>query len=550
MRVSFRFLVWAALWAIALVGMGFGARAAGRAFDAYMESGNAPAASALALLPGAAEGFVFEPDLVARWRLFRRWKLDASLQEFSRLRPFLETWGLAQPKVGPLESLLLRGWSRNLAVAWTSDGSALWFAAPVGTRQETARWLADFFLRSSFHPEKRRIERRGQQWWIEIEDARLLPEGRLAQIAVVRGIAVLAIGRKGASPITAVLSPDGPGIVRCPEAAVALEGALRPEAGLTGLLRVPRPGHPTHTITWRITPAVAEGDSAAFTLDLRIPSCRADSASAVLPDAARLGALAQPEDALSLVTSPSDLAALRVFLARALPRAANARLEQAGRGWIPESYRPIWTPVFDKLDNQLFLGIGNPSPFTAKGRLVLPRVAAAAPFEDPAAFLAALEQTVLRVNREQHVNLIIRKRSGASGDSYRVTGGDFSWARALGLAELPSFGFAKGLLLVATDSPTLEKAMERAATEAAVGEPQRGSRLRASLPRFGGALRTGLLVAGAFLDSDDEWMSPSALRWVDETLAALRSFGEARVDLECEPGAWKLRARLTPARQP
>jgi hypothetical protein len=547
MRVSPRFLAWTALWAVILAAMWFGGRAAGRAFDDYMDSGDASAATALAALPAEADGFVFEPDPVARWRLFRRWKLDASLQEFSRLRPLLENWGLGQPKVTPLEGLLLHFWPKNLAVAWSAERGFLWFAAPVGNRWETGRWLADLFLRSPQRPEKCRVERDGGQWWVDVEDPRLLPEGRVAQLAVVRGIAVLAIGPRGSSPLAPVLAPSGPGIASDPEAAAALEGALRPDAGPAGIVRIVRPGHVTHTLSWRLTPEGAAGDE-ALSLDLRLPSCRATAPSAPVPGAARLGALAQPDDIVAVVGARPDLAALAELCGRALPPAMAARLGQAGPGWIPEAFRPAWEPVFKKLGDEVFVGVGGGSSPGERARPGFPRAVVAIPMEDPAAFLSALEQTILRCNREQNANMVIRKRTSASGDVYRVAGGEASWKRQFGLAE---FGFAKGLLLLAPDSATLEKAMERASSEAAAGDPARGVRLRASLPRVGAAFRGLVLAAGALLGGDQtETISPSTLKWMDEALAALRNFGEARADLEREPGAWRLRARLAPARQP
>lgn len=551
MRVSSRFLFWTLLWGIALSAMWFAARAAGRAFDDYMLAGEAPAATALAVLPAGADGFVFETDLVARWRLFRRWKLDASLQEYAFLRPFLETWGLAQPKVGPFERFLLTFWPRNLAAAWSADAATVWLAAPVGNRWETARWLVGFFFSAGLRSESWRVQRDGSQWWIDVEDPRFIPEGYLAQLAFARGVAVLAIGPKGASPIAPILASAGPGIARGPEAAAALRSDPKRGDGLAGLVWIRRPGHTPHAISWRIIPEESDGQPAAFVFDLRIPSCRTTIGSAAVPDAARLGVIAQADDFATLVGSRADLGALRDFCAENLSRAAGARLNRPLLDWIPETFRPLWKPVFDKLGDQIFVGIGNPGASREQGRYALPRLVFATPLEDPAVLLNALEQTVLRCNQEGDANLIIRKRSGASGEAYRILGADAFWKRNLGLSESPVFGFAKGLLLVASDSASLEKAMERVATEAAAGEPMRGLRMRAGLPRLGGAFRTGLLAAGAILDDGDAGLvSASVLQRMDETLAAFRNFGEARVDLEREPGAWRLRARLTPARPP
>ena len=104
---------------------------------------------------------------------------------------------------------------------------------------------------------------------------------------------------------------------------------------------------------------------------------------------------------------------------------------------------------------------------------------------------------------------------------------------------------------MAPNSASLDRLMDRAATEAAAGEPTHGLRMRANLPRFGGTLRASLLVVSALLGNQRaEFLSPAAMRWVDETLVALRNFGEVQIDLEQEPGAWRLHARLTPARQP
>lgn len=551
MRVSSRFFLWTLLWGIVLGAMWFGARAAGRAFDEYMLAGDAPVATALAVLPAGADGFVFEPDLVARWRLFRRWKLDASLQEYAFLRPFLETWGLAQPKVSPFERFLLAFWPKNLAAAWSTDASTVWLAAPVGNRWETARWLIGLFFSAGLRSESWRVQRDGSRWWIDVEDPRFVPEGSHAQLAFVRGVAVLAIGPKGASPLAPIFAANGFGIAHGPEAAAVLGGDPKPEDGLAGLVWIKRPGHAPHAVTWRIIPEESNGQPAAFVFDLRIPSCRTTVASAEAPDAARLGALAQADDFVDLVGSRADLGALRDFVAENLPRAAAARVSRPLLEGIPEAFRPLWKPVFDKFGDQIFVGVGNPEPSRDRRRFTLPRLVLATPFEDSATLLNAVEQTILRCHREGNSNWVIRKRSSSSGDFYRVLGADAFWTRNLGLPGTPVFGFAKGLLLVASDSGSLENAMERVATEAAAGEPMRGVRVRASLPRLGGAFRTGLLAAGALLDDGNaDLISASALQRMDETLAAFRNFGEARVDLEREPGAWKLRARLTPARPP
>ena len=551
MRISPRFLAWTTLWVVALAAMWQGARVAGRAFDGYMKSGEATVASALSILPATADGFVFEPDPVARWKFFRRWKLDASLQEFSRLRPFLEAWGIAQPKVSPLEGALLRFWPRSLAVAWSTERETVWFVSPIGNRWETIRWLGDLALGSNRRPADFRVERRGNQWWIEVGDASLAPEGYVIHLAVVRGIAVLGIGPRASSPLAPILTPEGRGILCDPEALAALDGALRPNAGMTGFVRFMHTGHHRHAISWRLTPEGAGDDPVAFVLDLRIPSSHARSLSSSVPDAARLAALAQPDDIMAVVASRPDLSVLQKLCAESFPSPITARVGQAGLAWVPEPFRPVWEPILDKLGDRVFIGIGEPSYSSEKGHLSLPRTVMAFPFEDPAAFVAALEQTVLRCNREQDANMIIRKRSGPSGDSYRIAVGDSSWKRPFGLAELPVFGFTKGLLLVAPNSASLDRLMDRAATEAAAGEPTRGLRMRANLPRFGGTLRASLLVVSALLGNQRaEFLSPAAMRWVDETLVALRNFGEVQIDLEQEPGAWRLHARLTPARQP
>ncbi len=545
-------ILWSLLWIVALTGIWMAAGRADRAFESYMQQGVSSLAAACDLLPADADVFACNVNFREDWRNLRASKFYPALRELSPIKPVLEEWKLGEEDLTLAEKWFLRFWGPEVAVAFSRENGTLYLLTPLGSRYACVKWLAEMMFRPSGNGAPGTLRHEGGHWWIAVTDDHLCPRGFHVELAPVRGVAVLAISRKPdpLAPVFRLAANPQSGLGQSPNFHDFLRDGMEHANHSFGFVRLRGRGQPPESfgIRWKIWTQPASDGPRSLQALVQVPARCVEGSSSQIPNAANLIRLRQPDDIICLVTSREDIQAAWKGCLHHLPSAWTNLISKVTPDRLPEAFRSIWQPIFDKLGKEIFVGLGESSLLSDRYRVPFPRTVVAIPFDDTPVFVRALEDTVLKCNQDFKANLLIRKVVRPQGEYYYVRMGDSSWKYRYGLSSLPVFAFAGGLLLAAPDTSTMEKALERLADPAsAATAPVEGAAVFANLQRAPQTARALLTCAGALLDpGENAFLTPAQMKNMDELFNLLEQFSEARADITRTPGVYQLRLGLQP----
>ena len=542
-------MVWLLLWGAAGAGIFMAGWQADRRFTAYLQGGSPSAEMVDRLLPDHVRFFVHDPNFRQNWPRVRSSPLYRALQNISIFKDTLAAWNLDGETESSFEKWLLKGWGPAVTVAWSEERQALYILSAVGNREESLRWLEQIASSYWAREMKWQLRRLDQQWCLESTQPLASSSRLYAQLCPIHGVAVLAIS-PNPDPLREILhrevSARG-GLLQSPGFSEFRGWSTQTPAQLHGFAHaLPRAGSNGKA---RLEWGLSIGDNGKSHLHFRFPVTAVATASGGDSQVEKLAQLRQPDDLLAIVAACNDLEALRSECMRHFPSAWTAPLEGLNRDNLLGSFRPIWDPVISGTGDHLFIGLGEAEYVSEKYRVPFPRTIIAMPFQETAPFLQALEATVYRLNRSAAANLTIRKVVRPYGEYYEIHMAPTAWRERYGIRELPVFAFAEGLAIISSNSASMEKLLQHMAnhpgTTSASLSP--GVVFQVNMRRAPNTVKI-LLGALGLLDPGGEniFLSPEAMRSLNEVYAVMEAFGDSQLVFSSEPGYARIEARLNP----
>lgn len=541
-------ITWLVLWLAALAGMWAGARHADRGFQDYMAASRPGAEALYDLIPSTVDVFFQSGDTAKEWRTLRKSEFYRAFANLSLVHDALKAWKLDETELSALEKWILQHWGTGLTVAYSRKSETLLVYSPIGRRQPCVEWLIQMQQTLILEDIRGYTTRQVEGHWCVDAELPFLPPGWKAQFFPVRGIGVLAIGRH-AEPLAEVLrvaKDREKSLGRNSAFAAFLAKGRQIPGGSFGFLRLGEdgPSPPDLGLQWQFT----RGTDGRFLVDMTWPVTYTGSTTAANPDLANLALLRQGDDQLALVSSWDDLVALGSVGSRFLSESALRSLRTANPQ-LPLSFgREDWEPVLSKLGHSLFVSFGKDAVLSDKFNVTFPRTVIAVPFNEPNQFLRALESSVLKSNNQNQTNLLIRKVAQPYGTYYEVRMGNSRWREGHGLKELPTFSFTNGMLILALNCETMEKALQALTANAAAPAPKiEGVSLWTRTKSLPDTLRLLLAATVIFQPRNENvFVSPTTMRTLNEIFSVAQQFSETDFGLTCEGGRARLQARLAP----
>ncbi len=546
-----RCFIWLILWSAAGIWVFLATRHADRIFLEYIEGG-APAsgpATVCELLPSHVEAFVYNENFHENWKALRDSEFYSTLKGISGFREILNAWNLGDKELSSFEKWILQSWGPSLAIGYSREKETLYLLSPIGNREKCIEWLQQTSC-SSFGAQMKWEPRQLQgHWRLESVGSPSLASQFNAQFYPIHGMAVLAISPKPdpLSEIFRVVDAPQNSLTHAAGFSSFFQEGLQHSRQVFGFLRpfADKKGFESLGFEWRVA---VERDGKA-TAEIHAPVRSIVTASTDSPDAATLAHLRQPDDMISVLASWEDLQVIREKCLQHLPAAWTAPLRAMDPDSMLGSYRTIWDQVFSKLGHSIFVGLGEADIISEKYRIPFPRTVLAMPFDEPDVFKQALEATVLRLNREQKANLLIRKEVRSYGEYYEIRMENSVWRQQHGLKEIPAVAFAKDLLIISSDSSSMEKVLEHFATHdgEATGMSSDGVDFRISMRRASDTVRILLGVFGV-LDPQGEnvFLSPGMMRFLSEVRPVMEQFGDSHIVFTFKPGHIQLHGAFEP----
>jgi hypothetical protein len=543
-----RRMVWLVLWVIVFAGMWIGGQRADQVFEKYVEAGNPKTETIYELIPSNTQVFAQSRDFSKEWRVFRKSETYRSFSSLPPVRDVLKTWKMNEAELSLLEKWILQNWGPSLVIAASRQTETIYFYSPVGPRQQCLRWLLR--MQQAFFSDNIRWDAafRDGHWHVDVE-LPFLPAGWKAQFFPVRGIAVLAIGRK-ADPLAEVLRlADGgrDSLFQDPAFNGFLARGSRVPNATFGFVRSGDEKSSTtgFGVQWLIA---HEADGRLF-VDVSFPVNNTGASTALYQDLQKLAMLRQDDDQIAMVASWEDLGAIGEECSRFLPKPFRESFLSGGSR-LPEPFsRQNWEPVLNKLGHSVFIGLGKSELISDKFNVPFPRTVVAFPYTEQNQFLRVMENLVLKSNSQQYANLLIRKVAQPCGTYYELRMGSSPWRDTHGLKELPVFAFSNGMLILALNCETMEKALQtlNARIEKPAPEKIEGVNVWANLRTLPESLRL-LLAASVLIQSRNEnvFVTPSAMQTLNDIVSILQQFGETSINLTYENGRGHILARVAP----
>lgn len=541
--------VWLVLWGLLGTLMVAAMFRADRAFQSYLTRGSSDFQTACELLPADVSMLASNGNFVKEWEALKKLHVYRMLASTGDGRGILDAWKLGAAEPSPFEKWLLQCWGNRLVLAWSADRQTLFIMSPLEDRGACLKWLGRILLSAHSEHLDWAVKNLGARRYLEVDASRFLSQGFNARFHLVRGVAVTAISRKKDAPIeiTQMNGSSDRSLARSADFSEFLRRVSRQRDQIFGVFRWAADDKPAGIdgMGWALS---SDGDgSVHFEVQILDPAIQ--SVSTTVHGSGALAGLRQVDDLASGIFCWKDGRVVWDGCLRQFPKKWGQSLrEMQPPPWL-KSHQAFWDPVFAKLGDAIYIGFGDVDFISDKYRVAIPRTVAAIPLADKAAFLGALEATVLKCNQEQDARLVIRKTVRAYGEYYEVRMGSSRWRQENGLKELPLVAFSKGLVILSLGAERMERVLQQANAEpleqAAVD--LEGVDLRIQMKKSGDMARAFFAIAGAVgaLGEEDS-ADREILRAVAERIALLEQFGGAKMTLTHQPGRLVIRGMFAP----
>lgn len=560
MKRALKIAIWLLLWAGTGAWIWWSTREADYQFQKYMEAGSPTMETACELIPGNVDAFACHMRFRGEWKEFRRTGLCSTLKGLSVFREAAEALKITGSDLSPIEKWTAEFWGPGLVAAYSRKSETLYLLSPVGRREECIDWfrrmaVSDFGGHITWKPHELDVgvgkgaatAQKGLSCF-DADSTYFSSPGWNVQFHAVRGVAVLAISRKR-DPLLEMLQVDrepGRSLAKSPGFMEFFRRGLDHPEQPFGFVRLaggaaPSPGL---GLEWK----VSRGAEDRVILEASLPVPGITGTAVNDPQLDPLDRVRQPEDLVGILCTWEDVKALWNGISPRLSAGWKDPVEQVRVEEMLGSYKDIWKPVLDGLGHEVFIGFGDANPLSERFTLPIPRTILACPFTDSAGFMKALEATVLKCNREEQADLLIRKVVRPFGEYHVVRMGNASWKSRHGLKELPVFAFSNGILLLAPGEDTMEKALRHLVENA--GRPVdkiTGVDIRLDMRKSPNTVRILLGALGTLNPrGDNVFLTPAMMRSMSEISSLMEQFGESRLVLSYRPGFIELRATLKP----
>lgn len=529
-------LIWIVLWIAVAMGAFWSGNKATQTLDAYLDVGGPSIAAASELIPAQINFFVYDAHFSQEWKALRGSNFYGALKGLSALREPLESWKITEKEFSPAEKWLTEFFGPEVLLGVSTESKSVYLVSPIGKRDAVIDWLLRMVVADEGKGVKWKLRQIDGRWCLDAEEG-LAPAQYKVQLSVINGIAVLAIGREGdpIAPVLQLASKSGQGLATEKAFDAFFKAGLAQGNAPFGFFR-PSAGQ-SLGVQWTLA-AQVEGK---VTLDLVVPRISAP-ATTVQPSSSALAGLRQADDYISCVASWDEVRVLWEEALQRLPASWTTSMREINLKSAMGSFDSVWTPVFDKLGRNVFIGLGESEVISEKYRIPVPRAVIAFPLTDTAGFIVALEKTVLEANERLGAKLLIRK--GPKGNYYEVRMGKSEWREQHGLKQLPVFAFSNGLLIIAPDTSAMEKALANAkSTEVRID----GIDLQVNMRSAPATVRILLAALGAFnAQGENVFLSPRVLHGLSEMATIMEQFGRSDFVIHNEPGFSRIHATLNP----
>jgi hypothetical protein len=539
--MSRRRIVWLGLWVVVLVAIVLTARYADSLFMARMSGGTPQANQIFKLLPEETEVLVYDQNFEEHWKRFKKSNLFFSLRNLSVVRGGIDQSGLSDAELDSLEKWIFRFWGPTAVVSYSQKTNSLYLLSPVGNYAECLEWFQRLAT-SSFRKNLPWTPRKVQDQWV-LEYAKN-SGGRsfVAQLATIRGIAVLAISEKK-DPMNVIINASLYGASFGPNLEKFLEKTRGKPDQVCGFVRMLEGDRLKESLglEWILDVQSAE----KIKLEIKAP-VQSIQQQMKAEKNSLLAALRQPDDQISLFGSWEDLKMFWAECEERLPKKWTEPVNAIKPEGVLGSYQKIWNPIWDKLGDDLFLSLGEVQMFSDRYQIPFPHVTIAMPFTEKALFIKAVESTVQKANAEQDANLLIRKVVVGDLGYYDVRMGNSSWKQSHGLKQFPVFAFAKDLLIVSSNTGSMEKILQKLAQGSELTpEIVYGIDLRMRLHQAPQTIQILLGAVGAFnSEGDNIFLSPTVMHFMSEITSVMKQLGDSHLVMTYEPGSIVLSGEL------
>ncbi|MDD2708531.1 MAG: hypothetical protein PHV34_11010 [Verrucomicrobiae bacterium] len=531
-------IFWLVLWVLTLAGMWMGARHADRLFNDYLKAGVPQKETVYELLPRDVTYFVQSNSFVKKWKKLKRSVLSKNLSQLTLFRDLTASWQVSDSSLHQLEEWILNYWGPQITAAYSKESQTLFLCSPIGERSKCLEWLLKMQDSSNTTDVQWELIYLDKHRCIEVESP-TLPKGWKIQFFAIHGVAVLAISPKPRPllEIFQVLDGKKPSLASTLPFQVLLKQTSALNDPTWGFLRLERTQQEQDSLglQWILTGATGN----RFLLDATLPSQTVTAASSDDPALLNLALLRQPDDVLSLVSSWSDMATAWRELLPFAPDPWTTAFSQFRFGSAFGPYAREWKNIWDRVGKQVFISFGKNELISDRFKVPFPRTVMAMPFNEQNLFIQSVEAFVLRCNQQLKANLVVRKSNCPGGAYYEIRMGSSKWRENHGLKEMPPFAFSNGLLILATNTQTMEKALSGLAANAGRLDNQRieGVDIRMNTKEAPETIRIIMASTALFQSpTDNSFLSPAMMRLMNEAFGVLKQFGDSELQVKTIPG--------------
>jgi hypothetical protein len=532
MKKIYKVLAWAVSIAVAW-GMVWAAQRADQAFLDFWKGGQSATGSLFSMLPEGVNQKLYGYSLGKYWKSLRTSEQGRAVLDTSPIRSSLEKWGIIGKDPTPFETWGMEYWGEDTLWGYDDHHRVGYLLTPMGTRGDCFQWLAKMFLSSvGKHLNWKPSESHGRMVF-RAKDTSFWPEDLNVEFCFIQGVAVLGLGLQ-THPLKNILSESkGPHRNKnlSEDGQRFLEAQQSRYQGVMGSFRS-RDDNSQSLRFW----SLLEVEKNKINFRLEIPS----SADLVEEPSRELSQtlvrFRQDSDQISLYGSMAEIKTVWEKFSPKLPQKWTDLVSSLDKSVFLGGYQSIWDPILKNLGSEIYVAFAEGSAISSKYQIPFPKTVIAIPLEDRNPVIQALEATVLRLNKNEEANLLLRKSVRAAGEFYEVKMGESAWQKKHGLKELPVLGFIENFLVLSLDAASLNLLCDHLASNQGKASPEalQGVQLRVKLKESPQTIRVLLGVLGVLTSQEENMvLTPQVMKFLDEWLEVARKYSE--IDLRLVP---------------